>query len=317
MKHLLLIITALLTACATGPIYQDAPPPVDEAALIYFMRGDITYGGGYKTSFSVNDREVTRLYDDGYSWIHLNPGVYYIQAKGKELKLNIESGKTYYIKYSQPVKFENGKAYWKNIVKSYSKDDIYEELKTFRLTEATPYHLAPLNMRRKASNTDKTSKAQLSIGEVKSKVLPKSLSVNIYDDSKTCNGSLQYMIGSGKPSDMIQIEAGKYQTFSAISKGRVYGMSAYCYSKMTFFVEEGGDYELNLKTKKDAAMKPHDCEFSIKDRLSGKNIPLIFRKLNNLGFGDKCSSSELEKPKFENNITIKMRCSYSGKSGDC
>lgn len=65
------------------------------------MCGDVGYGGGYATKFRINDKVVVGLLDYGYSWLHLDPGVYVFKAGRQRLNLEIEPGKTYYLEYHQ------------------------------------------------------------------------------------------------------------------------------------------------------------------------------------------------------------------------
>ncbi|MFC3153333.1 DUF2846 domain-containing protein [Litoribrevibacter euphylliae] len=127
MKKYLVLLVLILQGCAMGPIYKDAPPVDNEKALIYLMRGDIHYGGGYATSFRINDSKVVELYDNGYSWIHLTPGTYKFSAGGERLSVKIEPGETYYIELHQEVKsVSSGVISQKNILQSYDKQKIYE-----------------------------------------------------------------------------------------------------------------------------------------------------------------------------------------------
>jgi len=107
-KLFLLLILAGVVGCTTmGSAYSPAPAPTDGKALIYFMRASVAYGNFWPTTFSVNDTVVVSLYDKGYSWMYLDPGVYKITG-GTHLNndylkfvMPVSPGAEYYVEFTQ------------------------------------------------------------------------------------------------------------------------------------------------------------------------------------------------------------------------
>lgn len=319
MKSFCILFLLLLSGCAMGPKYKDAPPPQKDFALIYLLRGDVEYGGGYKTKFEINDRVVTALYDDGYSWLYLKPGLYDIEAANREIKLNVEAGETYYVKFYQNVTFEPAynKYSSENILKRYQINDIRKELNNARLSDAIPYEKAPLSIDRKFRNSEESSLAKFRIGEVRSQVLPDSVTLKVFDDETTCNGSYQTLDNSFTRIKPVLMEAEKVKTISVMVESRALNMRAYCFSLLSFELEKEGRYSLHVETEKLEALTPHRCIFTIKNEETKKNIPILNRKMNNIGIGDNCDSDELVSGQYESKVIHSMRCSHGNTSGDC
>jgi len=84
MKRLLftLFFIALITSCAaSGPLYQDAPKPKENDALIYIYRPSSWTLGMRDAYFYINDVNIVDLSDNGYTWLHVPTGGYTLKLK--------------------------------------------------------------------------------------------------------------------------------------------------------------------------------------------------------------------------------------------
>ena len=104
MKKFLTVLFALLAAgCATGPIYQAAPPPENGKALVYIYRvGGFTFSAA-DAAFYLNNTRVAVLNNDGYTWLHPPAGKYIFRQEwshqaGRIVDMDIEllPGRTYF-----------------------------------------------------------------------------------------------------------------------------------------------------------------------------------------------------------------------------
>jgi hypothetical protein len=122
MKHLVSAIAALcLSGCiASGPLYQDAPPPVAGKALIYVYRVRGLAFGLRQTWFYVDDVEVGELDGQGYTWAYVPAGVHRLKqewpidvtfGRTTDLVVNWEAGKTYYYRLETGIGYR--KIIWK------------------------------------------------------------------------------------------------------------------------------------------------------------------------------------------------------------
>jgi Protein of unknown function (DUF2846) len=121
-KRLLFVLSLFIAGCTTmGAPYSPPPPAPPGKALVYFMRTSVGYGNFWSTSFSVNDAKIVSVYDKGYSWIHLDSGLYKFSAgtvlKADYLKfvMPIEAGKEYFIEYSQE---STGYQMYRNVIRA-------------------------------------------------------------------------------------------------------------------------------------------------------------------------------------------------------
>ena len=120
---LILCYSVLLTGCgAHGPAFSSVELTQSDKALVYIYRQASFVGGANSFKIWVNDNHVTDLKNGGYYAYMADPGElsfkvkknldffdvvfggwglhYAIWEKQKErLKINVEAGKTYYIKY--------------------------------------------------------------------------------------------------------------------------------------------------------------------------------------------------------------------------
>ena len=107
-KLIALLVIAGLAGCTTvGTPFTPAPVAPEGKALVYFMRSSVGIGNFWPTVFSVNDTAVVSLYDKGYSWIHLDAGLYKISG-GTHLNndylkfiLPVRAGSEIYVEYDQ------------------------------------------------------------------------------------------------------------------------------------------------------------------------------------------------------------------------
>ena len=68
------IALMLLPGCvAKGPLFQPAPPPKGNKALVYFVE-NTPEAGAFLTHFCVNEKKIVSLYSGGYSWAHIDAG---------------------------------------------------------------------------------------------------------------------------------------------------------------------------------------------------------------------------------------------------
>lgn len=109
MIMILVVISALLQGCmtTTGKPYEIPPAPGKDKALVYLMRSNVHSGNLYQTNFFINDVKIVSLYDEGYTWVHLEPGVYEFAVgddpSNKYLKflMPVIGGHFYYVEYTQ------------------------------------------------------------------------------------------------------------------------------------------------------------------------------------------------------------------------
>ena len=125
-KCFLLALIFFTVGCTTtGQPYSPPPPAPQGKALIYFMRTSVWYGNGWPTVFSVNNTKIVSLYDDGYSWIHLDSGSYKFSAGNVmhpnylEFTMPIEAGREYILEYGQTSSFQAHR----DVFESVSVDD--------------------------------------------------------------------------------------------------------------------------------------------------------------------------------------------------
>lgn len=113
-----------LTGCgAHGPAFSPVEITQSDKALVYIYRQASFAGGANTFRIWVNDNHVTDLSNGGYYAYMVDPGelsfkvkktfnafdlglAYFIWEKEREiLKIKVETGKTYYVKYESDPKF--------------------------------------------------------------------------------------------------------------------------------------------------------------------------------------------------------------------
>lgn len=124
---LFISLSSALAGCATlGPPFQAAPAAPAGKALVYFMRTSVQQGGAWTTVFSLNDVRVVSLYNRGYSWAHIDGGIYTV-AVGDVIAKNylsfqmpVREGGEYFIEYTQEPA---GPGRLRNVVRAIKRDD--------------------------------------------------------------------------------------------------------------------------------------------------------------------------------------------------
>lgn len=104
------VIVFALAGCSLLPEKPPATPPVPtpEKALVYLLRSPIIAGHLWQTTFKIDGKPITSLYDKEYSWLYLAPGQHTFSAEfNREADLvfvsGIDAGKTYYIEFTQEI----------------------------------------------------------------------------------------------------------------------------------------------------------------------------------------------------------------------
>lgn len=108
MKRLVVLRSTALIGCATmGPAYEPAPAPTPGKALVYFMRTSVSMGGAWTTVFSLNDVRLVSLYNRGYSWAHVDGGIYkvavgdVVNSDYLSFQMPVREDGEYYVEYTQ------------------------------------------------------------------------------------------------------------------------------------------------------------------------------------------------------------------------
>lgn len=109
----LAVISFTLAGCAaTGPVYQPAPQPGADQALVYIYRPNNFALGGRDAYFYVDGINVADLSRDGYTWFHVPAGPHTLMQKwpvdvstfGKlEKSVNWQPGQTYHYQFVTDV----------------------------------------------------------------------------------------------------------------------------------------------------------------------------------------------------------------------
>lgn len=107
MKILFLTFIIFLGGCTTtGQPFSEAPQPEEGKSLVYVFRTFVGYGNIWVTNFSIDDKKIVSLYDEGYSWIHVPSGEHKFSAytptqNNLKISVHILPNKIYYIGYGQ------------------------------------------------------------------------------------------------------------------------------------------------------------------------------------------------------------------------
>lgn len=120
------LMSIMIGCVTTGPLYSPMPVKNDKA-LVYLMRTSIYTTGINETKFTVNGVFIVKLFDNGYSWIYLDPGTYVFSivsvglvAGGEPLTIRIpvESGKTYFLQNTQDYVYLNMQSMIREVFRS-------------------------------------------------------------------------------------------------------------------------------------------------------------------------------------------------------
>ena len=135
MKHLIALLFVALAGCTTfGPAYEPAPPPPAGKALVYLMRTSVSMDGTWATAFSLNDTAVVSLNDKGYSWVHVDGGIYKVAVGNPghsdylSFQMPVREGGEYYIEYTQETLAARRV---RNIVRAIKRDDAMRKLSRY------------------------------------------------------------------------------------------------------------------------------------------------------------------------------------------
>jgi hypothetical protein len=125
-RTFLALVCTLLASCASGPVFQEAPAPGSDKALLYLMRPIVGGGSFWSTQFSINGTEVVTLTNNGYSWVILDAGTYEVSAQAGRSdplrrRLVLRPGSTHYVEMRQGETVDARYT-------SYSRQDLLQEI---------------------------------------------------------------------------------------------------------------------------------------------------------------------------------------------
>ena len=114
MKYLYTVISILLlSSCsATGPKFTNLELPPADKALIYILRPPAYTASLRRVNISINDKEIIKLKNKGYTKIELIPGTYEfkqstnyiigdpkILSEVRKFNLDVEASKRYFVAF--------------------------------------------------------------------------------------------------------------------------------------------------------------------------------------------------------------------------
>lgn len=111
MKTILcIVIGMILSACATGPKFTEAPAPPADSGLVYVYRLPSLVASVYDARFYVDGTRVAALSPDGYTYFAVKPGAHaftqdwpilMMTAWGRQLRvpLSVRPGETHYFRF--------------------------------------------------------------------------------------------------------------------------------------------------------------------------------------------------------------------------
>ena len=303
------LILTMLVSCAVGAGYAPAPEPPAGKALLYLVRSAVTYGGGYRTEFSANDRIIASLYDGGYSWIYLDAGSYKLKAGNADLnfKVDLVAGETYYIRYRQVVKPDKYAVQVYDIFERLSLEQAKQDLLKARYKPSNDYHSAKFTKLRDYQNTPSVNAARMhlkrrqNIASTSSRV---DMNVYLIDDAEKCFYSRQKIthesFADGNvylPTDgpvTLLLTAQQASTFFIKSGVQPY----FCSSYITFYPETGQQLSLDFSASNDSASQIIKCHVSMTDMSSGKSYPFLPRtKVKTFsGASPRCTPNDMTNP---------------------
>jgi hypothetical protein len=117
-KMIFALATAcLLSGCATGPVFTEAPPP-EGKALVYIYRAPTIGASGQTTGFDVDEKRITTLDPGGYTYFYAAPGHYEIKQfwpiglmtittpalwQSIRLPMDLKAGETHYFRFGTAI----------------------------------------------------------------------------------------------------------------------------------------------------------------------------------------------------------------------
>jgi hypothetical protein len=96
----LALASLLISACAaTGPLYEELPPPPDGYARIVIYRAYAFASGAHSSPFEIDKKHVADLRNDGYTYVLVRPGAHTLHCGGKDIAIDVAARGTYYFRY--------------------------------------------------------------------------------------------------------------------------------------------------------------------------------------------------------------------------
>jgi len=109
------IALLLLSGCASGPVFTEAPPPESGKALVYIYREADFAAAASGAAFFVDEQKVVDLMAGGYSYVYLAPGHYEIEQRWSlfnyapqagqsvSIQLDVKAGDVRYVRFRSMV----------------------------------------------------------------------------------------------------------------------------------------------------------------------------------------------------------------------
>ena len=128
MRLLVLTAAILMAACSNrASIFVAAPEAGGDDAVVYVYRPAASANFMMSPRVVIDDREQFAIANGDYRYIYLDRGDYVVGLSatdryqaGAPLALNVEAGKSYYVRISTSLKFEPGKMntrrFWLDVV---------------------------------------------------------------------------------------------------------------------------------------------------------------------------------------------------------
>ena len=299
-KIFLLILMFSLVSCATGPRYVPAPKAPEGKALVYLMRDSISYGGGYRTRYSVNDRIVAALYDRGYTWIYLDEGDHKIKVGNEiSIRLKVESGETHYVMYSQINKTIGGVVNSANLLQPLKYDRIADRLHKFRYKSSNDYATAKLTSNSDYPNDVIPNGAKLSLKLTDSTSEKIKLNTYLIDNPEKCFYRRKHLNHFGYDGSPINIPAEGPQTILLQAKPNFsLRNSTFCSAYITFYPEQNENLELSFDIANKNGLKV--CNASMTNLSNQQVYKFIGRPRTTTASlaSPRCSSEDLLSPDF-------------------
>ncbi|WP_413664676.1 hypothetical protein ACG1BZ_05185 [Microbulbifer sp. CNSA002] len=313
MRITVLFFVFIISSCAIGPKFTPAPPPPDGKGLLYLMRGDVYHGGGFPTKFIINDRIVAKLYDQGYTWIHLPPGTYKVRAGGieKKIKITISGGETHYFRYHQVSK--STYSYF-NIFEKTNYNDIKSDLTSARYKKSNDYESAEYTILREFENNQTENSAELSINLSENFNGGRAdLDVYYMDDPEYCYYQRQKITHEDFKGEVINLPTKATVTLllTAMPKSylpfETYTKSYYCSTFITFNPEENQSIEMDFSIQK-VADKNWVCNISMKDKLNGSSYDFLPRSMPEKfsRASPRCTPEDFKAPEYISNYEFRF-----------
>jgi len=296
-----LIFMLSLVSCATGPRYVPAPKAPEGKALVYLMRDSITYGGGYRTRYSVNDRIVAALYDRGYTWIYLDEGDHKIKVGSEiSIRLKVDSGETHYVMYSQANKaIGGGFVNSANLLQPLKYERVADRLHKFRYKPSNDYATAKLTSNSDYSNDFIPNGAKLSLKLTDSASEEIKLNTYLIDDPKKCFYRRKHLNHFGYDGSLINIPTEGPQTILLQAKPKLSLRNAFfCSAYITFYPEQNENLELSFDISDKNGFKV--CNASMINLSNQQVYKFVGRPRTTTASlaSPRCSSKDLLSPEF-------------------